>query len=77
MDELKNLGELKACPFCGRGAKLVMEVGENVFEILVTNVFVRCRVCGARTNTFESITDEGVEDATLAAYDAWNGRWSK
>lgn len=71
------MDELKACPFCGRGAKLVTEVGENAFEILVTNVFVRCRVCGARTNTFVSITDEDVEDATLAAYDAWNGRWGK
>ena len=72
------MDELKACPFCGRGAKSEMELRENAFEILVTNVFVRCRVCGARTNTFEALGDEdSMEDATLAAYDAWNGRWGK
>ena len=72
------MDELKACPFCGRGAKLVTEVGENEFEVSVMNVFVWCRVCGARTRTFEALYNEdSIEDATLAAYDAWNGRWSK
>lgn len=72
------MDELKACPFCGRGAKLFKEIGENAFDVPIFNIFVRCRVCGARTNTFESLCDEdSIEDATLAAIDAWNGRWGK
>ena len=72
------MDKLKACHFCGRGAKLDTEVGENAFDVTIFNIYVRCRVCGARTNTFEALSDEdSIEDATLAAYDAWNGRWGK
>lgn len=65
--------ELKPCPFCGGEA--MMQYGYPRQQGgKWKKVFVKCKVCKAKTQTIDQLPFQAWEECKKRAKDAWNRR---
>lgn len=70
---VKNIIELKTCPFCKGGAKLKHGLPHNQ-EKGIRKAFVQCKKCGCRTPLFVQLPYQAWNEVDELAVVTWNKR---